>query len=153
MASSTMLLRRVTVENFRGIENVTVDLDETTVLIGENNSGKTSFIDALRLSLEEVLARRGNPFDDYDHRLASKDSQPGEAGKLCVTLVFSEGKPDEWDDEVVQSLASAYVLAADDRRVVTLRVGCHFDAVANDFVAEWEFLDPNGVCLGPKAQN
>ena len=56
-----MFLRQVTVENFRGIEKVTVELDETTVLIGENNCGKTSFIDALRLSLDKVLARRGNP--------------------------------------------------------------------------------------------
>src|SRR5262249_34232284 len=65
--AAAMLLRQVTVENFRGIKKVTVDLDETTVLIGENNSGKTSFIDALRLSTDKGLARRGNPFDDYDH--------------------------------------------------------------------------------------
>lgn len=147
-----MFLRQVTVENFRGIEKVTVDLDETTVLIGENNSGKTSFIDALRLSLDKALARRGNPFDDYDHRLVSKDSQPGDAGKLCVTLVFSEGKPDEWHDEVVQSLGDVAVLADDDRRVVTLRVACRFDTTANDFVADWEFLDTKGIRLGMKSQ-
>ena len=91
-----MFLRQVTVENFRGIEKVTVDLDETTVLIGENNSGKTSFIDALRLSLEKVLARRGNPFDDFDHRLASKESLPRDTAGLSVTLVFCEGKAGEW---------------------------------------------------------
>jgi putative ATP-dependent endonuclease of OLD family len=116
-----MYLRQVTVENFRGIEKVTVDLDETTVLIGENNSGKTSFIDALRLALDKGLARRGNPFDDYDHRLVSKDSQPGDAGKLSVTLVFSEEKPDEWHEEVVQSLGDVAVIADDDRRIVTPR--------------------------------
>jgi putative ATP-dependent endonuclease of the OLD family len=143
-----MFLRQVTIENFRGIEKVTVDLDETTVLIGENNCGKTSFIDALRLSLDKVLARRGNPFDDYDHRLLSKDSQPGDAGKMAVTLIFSEPKPDTWNDDVVQALADVTVLSADDRRVVTLRVSCHFDTTANDFVPEWEFLDPNGVRLG-----
>ncbi len=147
-----MFLKQVTVENFRGIEQVTVDLDETTVLIGENNSGKTSFIDAVRLSLDKMLARRGNPFDDYDHRLASKDSQPGDAGGMRVTLMFAEGKQDEWDDEVVQSLGDVAVLSDDDRRVVTLRVGCHFDAAANDFIAEWEFLDPKGSRLGAKSQ-
>jgi putative ATP-dependent endonuclease of OLD family len=147
-----MYLRQVTVENFRGIEKVTVDLDETTVLIGENNSGKTSFIDALRLALDKALARRGNPFEDYDHRLVSKDSQPGDAGKLSVTLVFSEAKPDDWDDEVVQSLGDVAVLADDDRRVVTLRVTCHFDPTANDFVADWEFLDPKDARLGSKSQ-
>jgi putative ATP-dependent endonuclease of the OLD family len=149
-----MFLRQVTVENFRGIEKVTIDLDETTILIGENNSGKTSFIDALRLSLDKVLARRGNPFDDYDHRLLSKESQPGDAGKMTVTLVFGEAKPDLWSDDVVQALADVTVLSDDDRRVVTLRVSCHFDATASDFVPEWEFLDPTGVRLGStKAQH
>jgi putative ATP-dependent endonuclease of OLD family len=147
-----MFLRQVTVENFRGIEKVTVELDETTVLIGENNSGKTSFIDALRLGTDKAFARRGNPFDDYDHRLVSRDSQPGDAGKLRVTLVYAEGKAGEWDDEVVQALGDVVVLADDDRRVVTLRVGCHFDATAGDFVPEWEFLDPQGNRLGSKAQ-
>jgi putative ATP-dependent endonuclease of OLD family len=143
-----MFLRQVTVENFRGIEKVTVDLDETTILIGENNCGKTSFIDALRLSLDKVLARRGNPFDDYDHRLLSKESQPGDAGRMAVTLVFAEAKPDTWNEDVVQALADVTVLSDDDRRVVTLRVSCHFDTAANDFVPEWQFLDPNGVPLG-----
>jgi putative ATP-dependent endonuclease of the OLD family len=143
-----MFLRQVTVENFRGIEKVTVDLDETTVLIGENNCGKTSVIDALRLSLDKVLARRGNPFDDYDHRLVAKESQPGDAGKMIVTLVFAEGKPDQWDEEVVQALADVVVLTDDNRRMVTLRVTCNFDGTANDFVSEWEFLDPKGVRLG-----
>src|SRR5262249_60115301 len=27
-----------------------------------------------------------------------------------------------------------------------------FDATANDFLADWEFLDPKGARLGPKAQ-
>ena len=143
-----MYLRQVTVENFRGIEKVTVDLGETTVLIGENNSGKTSFIDALRLSLEKVVARKGNPFDDYDHRLLSKDSQPGDAGKVAITLVFAESKPDEWEEEVVQALGDVAVLTGDDRRVITLRVSCQFDSAAKDFVPDWEFLDPNGVRLG-----
>src|SRR5262249_17829306 len=95
---------------------------------------------------------RGNPFDDYDHRLISKDSQPGDAGEISLTLVFAEGKPDEWEDEVVQALDNVAVLTDDDRRMVTLRVRCRFDAAANDFVAEWEFLDPNGVRMGVKAQ-
>jgi predicted ATP-dependent endonuclease of OLD family len=41
----------VTVENLRGIEKVSLDLDPTTVLIRENISGKPSFIDAVRLTL------------------------------------------------------------------------------------------------------
>jgi predicted ATP-dependent endonuclease of OLD family len=42
-----MKLRSVTVKNFRALADVTVELDDTTVLIGENNSGETSFLEAL----------------------------------------------------------------------------------------------------------
>lgn len=34
------------VSNFRSLENIEVELDDLTVLIGANNAGKTSFLDA-----------------------------------------------------------------------------------------------------------
>lgn len=39
-----MLLRNVKIENFRGITSLDLDLDARTVLIGENNCGKTSIL-------------------------------------------------------------------------------------------------------------
>jgi putative ATP-dependent endonuclease of OLD family len=45
-----------------------------------------------------------------------------------------------------------FVLTDDDKRIVTLRVSCHLDPSAKDFVTEWEFVDLNGVKLGPKSQ-
>jgi predicted ATP-dependent endonuclease of OLD family len=33
-----MRLKSVTIKNFRALANVTVELDDTTVLIGENNT-------------------------------------------------------------------------------------------------------------------
>ena len=72
-----MLLRRVEITNFRALAKVTVDLDDTTVLIGENNSGKTSFLEALKIALTQSANRRGDTFDDDDHHLASETSQLG----------------------------------------------------------------------------
>ncbi len=111
-----MLLREVTVENFRGIEKATVSLRRTTVLIGENNCGKTSFIDAVRLALDRGVARKGNPFDDYDHYLAAKGAQPSDSKRLAVTLTFGEVKQDEWSDEIAQMLADVIVIGAEDLR-------------------------------------
>ncbi|MFN7989309.1 MAG: DUF2813 domain-containing protein [Thermoanaerobaculia bacterium] len=45
-----MPLRRVEIEGFRGIRRMTLELDGTTALIGENSCGKTSVLDALELA-------------------------------------------------------------------------------------------------------
>lgn len=54
-----MKLRRLQIENFRGITSLDLDLGDTTVLIGENNTGKTAVLDALRFALRDVRSRRG----------------------------------------------------------------------------------------------
>jgi putative ATP-dependent endonuclease of OLD family len=147
-----MLLKTVTVENFRGIEKIVVDLDTTTVLIGENNSGKSSFIDAVRLALDRAVGRRGNPFEDYDHHLADGTAQPGDCGKLAVTLVFAETKPGDWPAEVVQALGDAIVFDADGCQAIVLRVTCHLEKALGDFVTDFEFRDLSGARLAAKAQ-
>ena len=47
-----MFLERFRIQNFRGIDDLTLTFNEgLNILIGENNSGKTRIIDALRLCL------------------------------------------------------------------------------------------------------
>ncbi len=53
-----MFLKRVYIKNFRSLKNIRVDLDENTVLMGENNAGKTSFMDAIRIALTKVNGSR-----------------------------------------------------------------------------------------------
>ncbi|KAF5417572.1 MAG: DNA replication and repair protein RecF [Candidatus Methanogaster sp.] len=51
----------VRIRNFRSLREVDVSLDWLTVLIGENNSGKTSFLDALSASIgagQRVISER-----------------------------------------------------------------------------------------------
>jgi recombinational DNA repair ATPase RecF len=54
-----MRLHRIQIDNFRGITSLDLTLGDTTVLIGENNTGKTAVLDALRFALREVKLRRG----------------------------------------------------------------------------------------------
>lgn len=45
-----MFLKKIAIENFRGIKSLTLELNNgLNILIGENNSGKTAVMDALRL--------------------------------------------------------------------------------------------------------
>lgn len=54
-----MYLEKFVIKNFRGIEDATIHFcPGLNVLIGENNSGKTSVIDALRLCLGYGNQRR-----------------------------------------------------------------------------------------------
>lgn len=52
-------IKRVTVRNYRSLGDVTVELDDLTVLVGPNGSGKSNFVDALRFvsqALQQGLA-------------------------------------------------------------------------------------------------
>ena len=44
-----MLIKKIRVKGFRGLENIEIDLEKTTILTGVNNSGKTSVLCALQL--------------------------------------------------------------------------------------------------------
>ncbi len=47
----SILIKTVRIAGFRGLENIEVTLEQTTILTGMNNTGKTSFLKALQLSL------------------------------------------------------------------------------------------------------
>lgn len=47
----SVLIKSVRIAGFRGLENIEVELEKTTVLTGMNNTGKTSFLKALQLAL------------------------------------------------------------------------------------------------------
>lgn len=58
-----MRLKRLSIENFRSCVNTTIDLTEDlTVLVGENASGKTAIIDAIRLGTTSALEGKGFAF-------------------------------------------------------------------------------------------
>ena len=46
-----MIITRLRIENFRSIKFLEMELGETTVLIGQNNAGKTAIPDAVRIAL------------------------------------------------------------------------------------------------------
>lgn len=48
-----MNISRVQIRNFRNLQDFEVDLREKAILLGENGTGKTNFIEALRLVLDQ----------------------------------------------------------------------------------------------------
>lgn len=139
-----MKLTTVQVRNFRCISDLSVDLDETTVLIGENNSGKTAFLEAIRICLERLRGRNRGPFSEYDYHLPDSTLAPADAAPIEITLSFVETDAAPWSEGVVQALRDLFVRDADDQRCVTLRVTSSFDRAGAEFVTDWDFLDADG---------
>jgi putative ATP-dependent endonuclease of the OLD family len=71
-----MRLTRIRIENFRSIKSLDLDLGETTVFIGQNNSGKTAILDAIRIALTRRWGQRGTGFTEYDVHLATDEDDP-----------------------------------------------------------------------------
>ncbi|MBV5329066.1 MAG: DUF2813 domain-containing protein [Chlorobium sp.] len=97
-----MKLSKITIQNFRGFQEELIELDDITVFVGENNTGKSSVLDAIRLVIgsqdwNEKLTR-------YDYHLSSATSHAGDAGDILLRVEISESKEDEWPDEIQQTL-------------------------------------------------
>ena len=131
------------IENFRGIRSLALDLDEMTVLIGENNSGKTAVLDALRLCLRDLGPRRRVVFDTLDFHLADAEAEPASADPIRIEVTFSEQSKGEWNDRLIRRLNRDNILQVDDdeRSHVILRVTCEYDSTNQDFAQDWAFLN------------
>jgi len=66
-----MYLERFTIKNFRAIENLTLSFHKgLNILIGENNTGKTAIIDALRICLSYGDQRKDIYISSSDFHIA-----------------------------------------------------------------------------------
>ena len=65
-----MQIKKVEVENFRKLKNVTIDLDDSvTLIVGRNNSGKTSLSEVFNKFLGPN--NPGFTFDDFSFSVLS----------------------------------------------------------------------------------
>jgi len=71
--------------------------------VGENNTGKTALLDALRIILTRSSAR-GIPFDEYDYHMSTKSDSPQASEGIIIELWFREDAPDEWPDSLIQAI-------------------------------------------------
>jgi putative ATP-dependent endonuclease of OLD family len=143
-----MFLKKINIENFRGIKHLSLELDELTVLIGENNTGKTSILEALQTCLSRSLTRKSSPFSDFDYHLQDANAQPNQAKPIILTLAFSEDKVDEWPDEIVQTFENVYQTDVDTGiQSITVKITSTYNQDIEDFVTSWDFLDLQGNAL------
>ena len=63
-------ISRIRINNFRSIKNISLDLDDYTILVGKNNCGKSNIIQAINLAFsfsnvekEDICVSVAEPFD------------------------------------------------------------------------------------------
>jgi putative ATP-dependent endonuclease of OLD family len=94
-----MHLHRIQITNYRAIRKATLTFDRSTILIGENDSGKSSLLEALALVLcGEDPAGRLAP-----HHVHSPNGGR-RADEIRIRLTFSEREPREWDGTAYEPL-------------------------------------------------
>ncbi len=81
-----MKIALLKIENFRGIRSGTIQFRDHTVLIGPNNSGKTTVIEALAL----VLGRERLVRTLTEHDFFGSDPQPADRIRILATITGFE---------------------------------------------------------------
>lgn len=134
----------VRIRNFRSLRWVDVTLDSLTVLIGENNAGKTSFLDALFAAIG--AGRRVITAEDV--YLAPKETKVPKDRVITVDLLI---RPADANGKIIDSFptgsywlelwGNAVSQDANDNDLVAIRTQLKWDATRGEYVTERKFLN------------
>ncbi len=141
--ASGIVITCIRVRNFRCLREIEVVLTPMTVLIGENNSGKTSFLEAVYAAVGS-----GSPhLTEEDIFLAEDETKPPRDREIAVDLhirpadddgrpieEFPEGSPwlELWGNGIVQD--------DDDNDMVAIRMIMSWDRIKGDYFVQRRFL-------------
>lgn len=106
-----MFIEQIDIVGFRGINRLTLTLDQSTLLIGENAWGKSSLLDALTLLLNSA-----NPlyqFTENDFYLAD-DRDIEQINLLRVLFTFKELQPGQSQMPRFQNLSRVWTQQSDN---------------------------------------
>jgi len=135
-----MRLSKIIIEKFRGIANTEVDFErDVTVLVGENNTGKTTILDALRLCLDAIKSDKAINFTEYDFYRDETCGELSSCQPISLTLSFLESEDHPWPEHVIQTLND--VIVGSDYSAIKLRIAAKYDIDTGEMVQSWNFLD------------
>jgi putative ATP-dependent endonuclease of OLD family len=137
-----ILVDCVRIANFRSLQNVEVLLARTTVLVGMNNAGKTSFLKALHLALGQD--RRSLTLDDF-HSANSRQNTESEIliDFRIVPVDENDKQKPEFDQIWYDSDFGGDIVSTDteDNEYIAVRTRITFDSVKNDFEVKRRLLN------------
>ena len=102
-----MRAARIKIENFRGIKQATLLLPKHGVLIGDNNTGKTTILEALDLVLGPDRLNRQPPIDEHDFFRGVYTIKPNAPSVEAVAEAVDVGDPEPSADKAKEAAAEA----------------------------------------------
>lgn len=129
----SILIKTVRIAGFRGLENIEIALEQTTILTGMNNAGKTSFLKALQLALG---SRQFVSPDDFFIQGSSA------SGKIIIDLLIvpinNDAKRCEDFSEGWEILFTTDRIKMDEENnaFVPLRTIIIFDSIKNSYESQ-----------------
>lgn len=89
-----MKVCRLSIANFRGVKSATILLPKHAVLIGDNNTGKTTLLEALDLVLGPDRLNRQPPIDEHDFFQGKYLAKAADAGGEAAEDEGADAQPD-----------------------------------------------------------
>ncbi|NUO79278.1 ATP-binding protein, partial [candidate division KSB1 bacterium] len=135
---SDFQITEIRIENFRSLADIWLPLRRHTVLIGENNSGKTSFLDAIAL----VFAESDSRFSVDDIFLEADKPQAPRDRKARVDIRIEPiDDQHEFKDEVRGLFGDAIQVGkGEEKDYLTIRAELGWDKVREDYQRKRSFL-------------
>jgi putative ATP-dependent endonuclease of OLD family len=147
-----MKLVEIDIKNFRGIKSLSIPIDRLTVLIGENNVGKSTVIEALKLVLTRGFGSiRGKQFSEYDFHLNDTNATPKTAESIRIVLHFAEEQQDEWPVTITQQMNEVIQLdSTTGLNHIWLQAKGAFNSESRSFETKLSFLNSNMTDLNSR---
>ena len=133
-----ILIREVSIKNFHSLHNVNVSLGTTTVLIGANNAGKTSFLRALHLALG--IGKRNVTKEDIYIEPGKKLPKDREAiiDVLIRPIDDQDGTEiDTFDDIWREYFGNLIMMDTADKEFVAIRTIIKYDPLRDYYLEQY----------------
>lgn len=143
-----VLIKTVRVAGLRGLENIEVPLEKTTILTGMNNTGKTSFLRALQLALGNRQFVSQDDFFIHGNAVSKNIIVD-----LLIVPIGSDGEQSDSFSEGWEELFTVDRIRLDElsNATIPIRTIISFDAIKNSFKSEqkilqtWPPLEQDGI--------
>ena len=150
-----MRIVRLSINNYRGIKNCELYFPERVVLVGDNNSGKSTVLEAIDLVLGPERLSRKPIVDEHDFFIGQYLDNENDPINIEIELVVTGLNSEQeahfsnhlewWDSNAVSLLQGPPPEATDKDGVIpALRIGFkgYYDAEEDDFSGETFFCSP-----------
>jgi putative ATP-dependent endonuclease of OLD family len=150
-----MKISRITIENFRGIAKGELTLSGHTVLVGDNNTCKSTVLEAIDLVLGPERLSKRPPIDEHDFYAGRYLDIDGNPIKIKIELIVIDLTDEQarhfrdhiewWDETAIELLQGPPPEGTDKAGVCpALRVGFAgiYDKEEDDFTGRTYFVFP-----------